>query len=134
MLTYYRRYVCRLDPWPPEMMAALAALQQDAEVYNTLCGPNEFSCTGTLREWSVLDRLGEITNPTLVLGGRFDEATPTITQTTHRGIHGSEWVIFENSAHLPHLEETERYLEVLQEFLCRQDPSPGSVPWPLAAS
>lgn len=121
MVTYYRRHICRMEPWPPEMMAAFAALQRDPEVYNTLWGPNELRCTGTLSSWSVLDRLGEISNPTLVLGGRFDEATPTITEATHRAIHGSEWVIFEHSAHLPHLEETERYLQVLQDFLCRQD-------------
>ncbi|MFU8886239.1 MAG: proline iminopeptidase-family hydrolase [Cyanobacteriota bacterium] len=123
MVAYYRRHVCRLDPWPEEMMRSFFALEQDPEVYNTLWGSNEFSCTGTLRQWSVQERLGEIRNPTLVLGGRFDEATPAITEAAHRGIAGSEWVIFENSAHLPHLEETERYLEVLQEFLSRQDPS-----------
>jgi L-proline amide hydrolase len=124
MVAYYRRHVCRMDPWPPEMMIAFKALQEDPEVYNILWGPNEFSCTGALRDWSVLERLGEITNPTLVLGGRFDEATPTITEATHRAIAGSEWVIFEQSAHLPHLEEPERYLQVLQDFLCRHDPPP----------
>jgi len=123
MVSYYRRHVCRLDPWPPEMMIAFEALQEDPEVYNTLWGPNEFSCTGELRNWSVLERLGEITNPTLVLGGRFDEATPTITEATHRAIPGSEWVIFEQSAHLPHLEEPEHYLQVLESFLCRHDPN-----------
>ncbi len=126
MATYYRRHVCRLDPWPPAMMTAFAALQEDPEVYTTLWGPNEFSCTGALQNWSVLERLGEITNPTLVLGGRFDEATPTITEATHQAIPGSEWVIFEHSAHLPHLEETEHYLQVLQQFLCRQDPCNGA--------
>ena len=123
MVAYYRRHVCRLDPWPAEMMAAFAALQQDPEVYNTLWGPNEFSCTGALKDWSVLERLGAITHPTLVLGGRFDGATPAITEATHRAIAGSEWVIFERSAHLPHLEEPELYLQVLQDFLCRHDPS-----------
>ncbi len=126
LVTYYRRHVCRQDPWPREMLMAFEALQQDPEVYETLWGPNEFSCTGALQHWSVLDRLGEITTPTLVLGGRFDEATPTITEATHRGIAGSEWVIFEHSAHLPHLEEPERYLRVLQNFLCRHDPGPAA--------
>jgi pimeloyl-ACP methyl ester carboxylesterase len=66
-----------------------------------------------------VDRLGEIRLPTLVIGGRFDEATPAITETVHRGIPGSEWVIFENSSHFPHVEETERYLQVLGRFLNR---------------
>jgi len=53
------------------------------------------------------------------MGGRHDEATPPITKTVHRGIPGSEWVIFENSSHMPHLEETDRYMEVLTDFLDR---------------
>jgi pimeloyl-ACP methyl ester carboxylesterase len=75
--------------------------------------------TGTLKDWDITNRLGEIRVPTLVIGGRYDEATPTITETIHRGIPGSEWVIFEKSAHFPHIEETERYLTVLSQFLNR---------------
>jgi pimeloyl-ACP methyl ester carboxylesterase len=52
----------------------------------------------------------------LVLGGSYDETTPVLTETIHRGIPGSEWIIFENSAHFPHIEETERYLQVLGQF------------------
>ena len=42
--------------------------------------------------------------------------TPTDTGTVHRGISGPERVIFQNSSHMPHLEESERYLEVLEQF------------------
>jgi pimeloyl-ACP methyl ester carboxylesterase len=42
-----------------------------------------------------------------------------MTEALHRGIAGSEWVIFENSSHMPHFEETERYLKVLTKFLDR---------------
>lgn len=99
------------SPEDEPAMVAFEALEQDPEVYNTLWGANEFSCTGALRNWSVLERLGEISNP-----------TPVITETTHRAIPGAEWVIFEHSAHLPQLEEPERYLQMLQDFLCRHDP------------
>ncbi len=53
--------------------------------------------------------MSEIHVPALVIGGRYDEATPVITETMHRGKPGSEWIISENSTHLPHIEETERY-------------------------
>jgi pimeloyl-ACP methyl ester carboxylesterase len=36
-----------------------------------------------------------------------------------RGIRGAEWVLFEESAHMPYLEEPERYLEVVGGFLER---------------
>ena len=52
--------------------------------------------------------------PTPVVGGRHDEAIPCHHRDgASRASPGSEWVIFENSSHLPHAEETERYLQVL---------------------
>jgi proline-specific peptidase len=116
---FYRRHLCRLETWPDCVNRAFAKLEQNPEVYHTMNGPSEFHVIGTLKEWDIVSRLGEIRVPTLVIGGRYDEATPTITETVHRGIPGSEWVIFENSAHMPHVEETEMYLQVVERFLER---------------
>ncbi len=80
-------------------------------------GPSEFHATGTLREWDVRGRLGEIDIPTLVTAGRYDEATPDLAETLRRGIPNSEVVIFERSAHMAHAEEPERYRQVLKDFL-----------------
>ena len=114
---YYSRHVCRLDPNPDCRRRAHVKLAQDPEVYHTMNGPSEFHVIGSLKDWDIVDRLGEIRVPTLVLSGRYDECTPLIAETVHRGITGSEWVLFENSSHMPHLEETERYLQVLTHFL-----------------
>ncbi|OFX27756.1 MAG: hypothetical protein A2Z07_12305 [Armatimonadetes bacterium RBG_16_67_12] len=121
MMVFYRRHICRLDPWPDPLNQALEKFMQNPEVYSTMWGASEFHVTGTLKDWEIADRLDEIHLPTLVVGGRYDEATPAMTEALHRGIAGSEWVIFENSAHMPHLEETERYLQVLTKFLDRVD-------------
>ena len=126
LAVYYRRHLCRLDPLPGYLQRSLDKLAQDPEVYNTLNGPSEFFVTGTLKDWNIVNRLGEIHVPTLVLGGRYDEATPAITETVHRGIPGSQWVIFEHSAHMPHVEETERYLQVLTDFLNGVETRPPS--------
>jgi L-proline amide hydrolase len=119
MLVFYRHHVCRLDPWPDCLNRAFEKLLKDPEVYNTMNGPSEFHVTGVIKDWDIVDRLGEIHIPTLVISGRYDEATPLVAETVHHGIPGSEWVLFENSAHLPHVEETERYLQVLTNFLDR---------------
>ena len=116
---FYRRHVCRLDPWPECVVRSFDKLAQSPEVYQTMNGPSEFHVIGTLKDWDIVSRLGEIRVPALVVGGRYDEATPAITETVHRGIPGSEWVIFENSSHTPHVEETERFLQVLDRFLSR---------------
>ena len=117
-MIYSRRHGSyRLDP-RPECLNRIAD-KPGEEVFCTMWGPSEWCATGLLKDWDITQRLGEIHVPTLVIGGRFDEATPAITETVHRGIPGSEWVIFENSGHFPYLEETESYLRLLSQFLDR---------------
>lgn len=115
-LVFYRHHVCRLDPWPDYVTRAFDKLAQYPEVYTTMNGPSEFHVIGTLKSWDITDRLHEIKVPTLLLSGRYDEATPIIVETIHRGIPGSEWIIFENSSHMPHVEERDLYLQVLDRF------------------
>ena len=117
MLVYYRRHVCRLDSWPDCVTRTFEKLAQYPEVYNTMNGPSEFHVIGTLKTWDITNRLHEIKVPTLLLSGRYDEATPIIVEPIQRSIPGSEWIIFENSSHMPHVEETELYLQVLDRFL-----------------
>ena len=119
VMVFYRRHVCRLDPFPECVERSFASLAADPEVYNTLWGPSEFHATGRLKEWDVTPRLGEIRLPTLVLAGRFDEATPAVVAAIRRAIAGSESFTFDESAHMPHVEEPARFLEVVEAFLAR---------------
>jgi L-proline amide hydrolase len=117
VMEFYRRHVCRTDPWPDCVQRSFTKLANNPEVYRTMNGPSEFHVTGSLKSWNIIDRLGEITVPTLIISGRYDEATPAIAETVHRGIPNSKWVLFENSSHMPHVEETERCLQVLEDYL-----------------
>jgi proline-specific peptidase len=119
IMLFYHHHCCRLDPWPECLNQTYEKTMQSPQVYQTMLGSGEFILTGPLKDWDIVNRLGEIQVPSLVLGGRYDEATPSITQTVHQGIPGSEWVIFEESSHMPHLEEPERYREVVSNFLDR---------------
>ena len=116
---YNARHLCRVAPMPDYVKRSFDQIEADPEVYHTMNGPSEFHVIGKLKTWDITDRLGEITTPILVLSGRYDEATPLIAETIQRGIPGAEWVLFEESSHMPHVEETERYLEVVDEFLTR---------------
>jgi L-proline amide hydrolase len=117
MLEYYRRHVCRLDPWPPEVVDTMLELFNNPHVYRVMNGPSEFHVTGVLRDWDVVRRLPGIRLPVLITSGRYDEATPVIARTAYRGIRGSRWVVFEQSAHMPHLEEPVAYLACVRRFL-----------------
>lgn len=65
-------------------------------------------------------------DPTLLVSGRYDEVTPGCVETVHQEIAGSEWVLFEQSSHRSHLEETEQFMQVLNEFLSRVEGSAES--------
>ncbi len=119
MNVFYRRHVCRLDPWPDEVLRSFAAIEDDPTVYGTMNGPSEFHVIGVLRDWDITDRLAEIDVPTLLLSGRHDEATPRIVGEIHARIAGSEWVVFEESSHMPHVEEPERSRAAVEAFLER---------------
>jgi proline-specific peptidase len=116
---FYKRHVCRLDPWPDNVMRSFMGLREHPDVYLTMQGPNEFVITGTLKDWDVTARLGEIQVPTLITAGRHDEFTPRQAQALNEGIRGSELVTFENSSHMQFVEEPDRYFEVVGDFLGR---------------
>ena len=120
-MQYYRRHVCRLDPWPECVVRAFARMLERPEVYRSMNGPSDFRVTGTLRDWTIEDRLALVDVPTLITSGRHDEATPLLVECLHRGIAGSSWELFEQSAHLAHVEEPGRYLRRLEAFLSRAE-------------
>ena len=120
-MVFYRRHVCRLDPWPDEVTEGFAWIDRDPTVYHTMNGPSEFHVVGSIRDWQSKDRLGGIGVPTLLVSGRHDEATPALQETLRDGIAEVEWVVFEDSAHMPHVEERDRYMQVVGEFLARHD-------------
>jgi L-proline amide hydrolase len=117
---YYDRHLCRI-PWPDYVARSFAQMAEDPTVYHTMNGPSEFHCIGSLKTWDITDRLHEIAVPTLLISGEHDEATPTIVGRIHERIPGSRWELFEDSAHLPHVEEPERFLETVEAFLTTID-------------
>lgn len=119
--TWNETYLCRVRPWPPELSEAFANMGTD--IFETMFGPSDFHIVGTIRDWDVFDRLPEITLPTLVLAGRFDECVPEHMWEMHQRIAGSRFELFESSAHMPFIEEPAKFDRVMRDFL-RQHDSP----------
>ena len=87
----------------------------------------EWNITGNLKDWDVTARLGELDMPVLITSGRHDLTTPAVVRPIADGIRGAEWVVFEHSAHMPSIEEPERFRQVLGSFLSKveaADPGP----------
>ncbi len=115
MMVFYHRYVSRLPVWPEELNYTNDNISKP--VYHLMNGPNEYTITGNLKYWDVTDRLPTIKVPALVTGGRYDEVSPTVAESIHRGIKGSKRLTFENSAHTPFWDEREKYMQAVVKFL-----------------
>ncbi|MDQ0320754.1 L-proline amide hydrolase [Pararhizobium capsulatum DSM 1112] len=118
---FYHRHVCRVVPWPPEVARTFAAMDEDNTVYRHMNGPTEFHVIGTLQDWTVEGRLPNINAPTLLISGRYDEATPEVVRPYVENVTGIRWVIFEQSSHMPHVEEKDACLKTVSDFLKAYD-------------
>jgi proline-specific peptidase len=118
---FYERHLCRVVP-PPEFDArSFAKLARNPQVYRTMNGPTEFHVVGTLAGWEILSRLDVVDEPVLLTSGRHDEATPVQVAAIRERLPQAEWVIFEQSGHLAHAEEPDRYMAVIGDFLARAE-------------
>jgi len=113
---FYHLHLCRADPWPEALVRSSEQMEGN-RVYLVMNGPTEFDVIGRLATWDRTPDLGRIDVPTLITCGRYDEITPACAETIHEGIADSRVVVFEESAHVAHLEEGELYAKVVEDFL-----------------
>ena len=112
---FERRHFFRGEHEPLELTRMRE--ERSGLVYEAMWGPNEWTMTGALAGWDVRPRLRELTMPTLILRGAHDLSTPVISETLAAGLPHARQAVFGESSHTPVLEETERYLRVVREFL-----------------
>lgn len=118
---FYERHVCRVVPMPKDFVDSEAQMEAEPTVYHTMNGVNEFFVTGTLAEWTVIDRLDDITAPTLVVAGEFDEATPETWAPFVERIPDVSSHVFPGASHCSHLEQPEAFRAVVGVFLREHD-------------
>jgi proline iminopeptidase len=101
---------------PPSIQDMFSKVAYD--VYRVMWGEeSEFKITGTLAEFNAEPRLGEIQTPTLVIVGASDMPTLAMAEKTARLIPNARMEVFEHSRHYPFLEEPEKFMRVMRQFL-----------------
>jgi pimeloyl-ACP methyl ester carboxylesterase len=112
---FLKRFGSRAVPVPVQLGRMVAGMNRN--VYNHLWGPSEFHATGTLADWDVTSRLGEIDVPTLLIAGRYDESTPAVNDVFEKGIPDTRRVTLGSSAHCGPVEEPQAFRDALTTFL-----------------
>ena len=72
------------------------------------------------KEWptfDALDRLADITAPSLVITGRHDMTPPAKGEEIAAGIPDARYELFEESGHFAPVEEPEKFVTIVKSFL-----------------
>ena len=117
---FMKQHVLRMDKWPDEVNRMLEMTQKRG-TYLKMNGPSEFTIIGTIKDIDFTSRLHEISIPTLITCGKYDEVTPEIGEILHSNIPGSKFEIFQESSHLQFWEERSLYMRVLSDFIKAHD-------------
>jgi proline-specific peptidase len=117
---YRKNHLFRGGTFPKEY--DLGPSRDGQQVYHKMWGPNEAYSGGTLRDWDRINDLSQITIPTLITSGQYDELTPWQAGITSNHLPNSELRIFTNGSHLTHIEYEEEYLDVVGRFLDAHEP------------
>jgi proline iminopeptidase len=82
-----------------------------------------FAAPNLLRGWTVMDRLGEIKVPTLVMAGRDDFVFPPEHQAElAAGIPNATLRIIDRAGHNPHSERPDEVMEAIRDFISADAP------------
>jgi pimeloyl-ACP methyl ester carboxylesterase len=77
-----------------------------------------YSATHFLKDWTVMDRLGEINVPTLVMAGRDDFIyPPEHQQELANRIPNARLVLIDRAGHNPHDEQTAQVIRTVRDFM-----------------
>ena len=111
---FYHRFLCRLDPWPSELLRTFEELGEGP--YRTMWGPSKFTQTGNLSGGDLTPGLPWLRVPSLWVGGTEDEVAPSRLARFARQASGRVEVV-EGGSHCLHLEQPSRYLSLVRGFL-----------------
>ncbi|KAJ8091649.1 hypothetical protein AAF712_014020 [Marasmius tenuissimus] len=109
LTAFFSVHGCTLDPWPKQLNDSFDFLFADPTP--------DIKMSTAQTGWSIIDRLYEITVPTLILNGAADISQDYVNQPFLDNIRNVTHFKFKNSSHTPMWEERELYMEVVRNFL-----------------
>lgn len=119
MMEFYKKFVCRLDPWPDYLWEAFNQLSQ--EVYQTMWGQSEFTVTGTLKNFDLYPELHRILEPVLLTCGDRDEAGVKSVKDFQIAFPNAQMAVIPDASHLHQIEKPEIYKAIVNDFLKTTD-------------
>eukprot|EP01034_Spumella_vulgaris_P021830 gene21830-27900_t len=111
-----RHFSCRVVTRPDIWEECIRTM--NASIYQAMQGESEFTVSGVLENWSILDRLHLVDAPTLVVMGEFDSMTEECSQAIVNNIRNA-WplVTIARAGHCKLLDEPKVVVAEITKFL-----------------
>ncbi len=103
----------------PECLHRKKNAGRDAYIYGW--GQTEFAPSGTLKDFDYRAKLKDIIEPCLVVSGLMDLCSPLIAKYMTDNIPGAKWELYEFSRHMCFVDENEKYVKMMVEWLNQND-------------
>lgn len=92
-----------------------------SEAYLYGWGPNEYTPSGTLKDFEYTDRLNEIHVPALIMSGTNDLCTPLVAKTMYDNLPDAKWILFDGARHMCFVEKHDQYSAELTKWMEEND-------------
>lgn len=119
MIAYMDTYSARNKPVSPSLDSS--SVQMGVNVYVYMWGSNEFSATGTLKDYDRTADLGRVDVPTLYISGEFDSARPSTVGYYQSLTPGSRLVVVPGAGHFISHDNPEPEIMAIRAFLSEMD-------------
>lgn len=95
--------------------------KRGANAYITAWGPNEFTPIGNLKDFDYTEKLKSWTTPAFIISGTNDLCSPLVAKTMYDAIPESKWELMDGCRHCCFVDENEKYVKMLNEWLNKYD-------------
>jgi proline iminopeptidase len=112
---YYRKHICRMNPFPNGFQRALN--HTNGYVYAYMQGPSEFVPGGILKDWDITNQLKTISVPTLMIGAKYDTMDPTAMEAMSKLVQNGKYLYCPEGSHLSMWDDQKHYYPGVIEFI-----------------
>lgn len=115
MNVFFSRYMIRKSPMDANIDSTFKYM--NSEIYNYMWGYSDFNPIGTLKTYERIDRLQEISVPTLYNCGEFDEVSVPTLQYYHSLTPNSKYVVIKGAGHITMHDNPEQSIQGISKFM-----------------
>ena len=112
---YYRKHICRMDPFPDGFQRAMD--HANMHIYVLMQGPSEFVPGGRLVDWDVMDELSTLTVPTLMVGAKYDTMDPEAMEEMSKLVQNGRYLHCPEGSHLAMWDDQAHFFPGVVQFI-----------------